>query len=168
MFFKGHFQNAYITHDYEKAKQILSDKFGLENWLDIDADMQLKTPDRIKEATCKVGLVWQGGHQIELIQPVSGETDHYDFVLPADKSNPLPCFHHVCVRRDDLDEMRKEIEELDVPFAFEGTVPDETGETAMVFAYLDARDTIGHFIEYIWATPAMWEWMNWPKEKPVF
>jgi catechol 2,3-dioxygenase-like lactoylglutathione lyase family enzyme len=171
MFFKGHFQNAYITHDYEKAKKLLSDTFGLEDWQDIDAVMQLKAPDGIKDAACKVGLVWQGGFQLELIQPISGYSAHYDPVLPADKSDPTPAFHHICMRRDDLDAMRREIDELGklgVPFAFEGTVPDETGETAMVYAYLDAREKLGHFIEYIWATPGMWEWQRWPNEKPVF
>jgi len=168
MYFKGHFQNAYITHDYDKAKKLLSDAFGLDDWLEIDADMRLRTPDGTKTSSVKVGLVWQGGHQIELIQPVSGYADHYTPVLPEDKSDPTPSFHHVCVRRDDLEAMRREIDELGLPFAFEGRVPDENGETAMVFIYLDARKTIGHFIEYIWATPAMWEWQRWPKEKPVF
>ena len=168
MFFTAHFQNAYVTHDYEKAKELLSKRFGLKDWLDIDADMELKTPKGTKAATCKVGLVWQGGHQIELIQPLTGYSDHYDAFLPEDTSDPTPRFHHVCVRRDDLDAMRKEIEELDIPFAFEGEVKGENGETVMIFTYLDARGTIGHFLEYIWATPETWEWQGWPKEKPVF
>jgi len=168
MFFKGHFQNAYITHDFDKAKAMLDDKFGLEDWLIIDAVMKLKTPAGIKDATCKVGLVWQGGHQIELIQPLTGYSDHYDPFLPEDKNDPTPRFHHSCVRRDDLDAMRKEIEELDIPVAHEGSVEDESGETTLVFVYLDARDTLGHYLEYIWATPATWDWQGWPKEKPVF
>lgn len=111
MFFTAHFQNAYVTHDYEKAKELLSKRFGLKDWLDIDADMELKTPEGVKASTCKVGLAWQGGHQIELIQPLTGYSDHYDAFLPDDTSDPTPRFHHVCVRRDDLDAMRKEIEE---------------------------------------------------------
>lgn len=171
MFFKGHFQNAYITHDYDKAKQLLADKVDLTDWQDIDAVMQHRTPDGIKDAACKVGLAWHGGYQVELIQPVSGFNTHYESVLPADKSDPSPKFHHICMRRDDLDAMRREIDELakrGMPLAFDGDTPDETGETGLVYAYVDTRAALGHYIEYIWAKPAMWEFQHWPKEKPVF
>ncbi len=167
-FFKAHFQNAYVTHDFDKAQAILDEKFGFEDWLIIDADMKIKTNDGIKEATCKVGLAWQGGHQIELIQPLTGHNDHYACALPDDPSDPTPRFHHSCMRREDPVAMRKEIDDLGIPFSHEATVEDENGVTVMEFVYLDARDTMGHYLEYIWATPETWDWLGWPKEKPVF
>lgn len=168
MFFRAHFQNAYVTHDFDKAKKVLSDAFGLEDWILFDADMQLKTPHGIEASAAKVGLVWQGGHQIELIQPVSGWYPHYAAFLPDDTADATPRFHHACVRRDDLDAMRREIDELGIPVAFEGTVEDGNGGLAMVYIYLDARETIGHFLEFIWATPETWAGQGWPSEKPVF
>ena len=160
-FFKGQFQNAYVTHDFERAKATLSATFGLDDWLVIDAD-------GIKEGTCKVGLVWQAGHQIELIQPLTGFVDYYLPFLPADSSDATPRFHHSCVRRDDPEAMRAEIAALGIPYSHEGTVENEAGETVMVFVYLDARETLGHYLEYIWATPETWEWLKWPKGRPVF
>lgn len=167
-FFKGQFQNAYVTHDFDAAKAMLDRKFGFEDWVLIDADMRLKTAEGIKEGTCKVGLAWQAGHQIELIQPLTGFVDYYLSFLPEDPGDPTPRFHHSCVRRDDPVAMRAEIEALGIPYSHEGTVENEDGETVMVFIYLDARETLGHYLEYIWATPETWDWLKWPKDRPVY
>ncbi len=58
--------------------------------------------------------------------------------------------------------MRAEIEALGLPLTFEGEVP------GLVFIYLDARQTLGHYFEYVWATAEGWEMQGWPKEKAVF
>jgi hypothetical protein len=66
------------------------------------------------------------------------------------------------MRRDDEAAMRAEIAKLGLPLAFEGAVP------GLVFIYLDARESLGHFFEYIWATPEGWEMQGWPKDRPVY
>lgn len=161
-FLRGHYQNAYVTHNLDAAMALIDARFGKIDWIVFDPEMQLKTPHGIKASTVRAALGWQAGHQIELIQPVSGHLDHYLPVLPADPDDPTPRFHHIAVRRDDEAAMRAEIEALGFPLVFEGEVP------GLVFIYLDARATLGHYFEYVWATPEGWAMQGWPAEKAVF
>jgi len=161
MFLRGHYQNAYITHDFDKAVALVEQRYGKLEWIVFEPDMLLKTPHGEKESSVKAGLGWVGGLQLEIIQPTKGWREHYDHVLPADCSDIVPRFHHIAVRRDDLDAMRAEIAELGLPLAFEGEVP------GLVFIYLDARESLGHYLEYVWASPEGWDMIGWPKDKPL-
>lgn len=157
-FFREHFQNAYVTHDMDRAMAEIDNRFGKTDWITFEPDMILKTPQGDKPSSVRAALGWQGGHQLELIQPVKGYLDHYLSAMREDKTDWRPTFHHVAVRRDDVAEMRREIEEMGFPVLFESSV-----EELMIFIYIDARETIGHCIEYIWATEAGWEMQGWPK-----
>jgi len=161
MFLRNHFQNAYITHDLDKAMALVDDRFGRIDWIVFAPDMILQTPSGPRESSVRAALGWKDGLQIELIQPVSGHVDHYLPVLPADKSDYVPRFHHIAVRRDDEAAMREEIARLGFPLLFESSVP------GLVFIYLDASQTLGHAFEYIWATPEGWEMQGWPQDKAV-
>jgi hypothetical protein len=85
--------------------------------------------------------------QIELIEPISGLVQFYADYLPADDS---PRFHHICIRVEDWDSTRAEIARQKWPVAYEGEV------AGAKFVYLDARDSLGHYIEYMWLAPEMW------------
>jgi hypothetical protein len=161
MYLRGHFQNAYVTHDIDKAMRALSDRCGLADYVTFEPDMILKTPDGDKPSRVKAAFAWAGRLQIELIQPVSGFQEHYLPFLPADRTDFTPRFHHMAVRRETLDEIRAEIAQLGLPLAFEGGVP------GLTYIYLDARATLGHYLEYIWASPEGWEMMHWPKGPAV-
>jgi len=162
MYFRGHYQNAYVTHDLDAAMELVSNRFKVKDWIVFEPDMVLKTPDGLKDSSVKAALGWADGHQIELIQPTRGFSAHYEPYLPADRSDVVPRFHHVAVRRDDLEAMRSEIDHLGLPLAFEGEVP------GLVFIYLDARQTLGHYFEYVWATAEGWEMQGWPADRPVY
>jgi hypothetical protein len=161
MYLRNHFQNAYVTHNLDKAMAMIDDRFGKIDWIVFDPTMTLQTPQGPKESTVRAALGWSYGLQIELIEPVSGQVDHYLPVLPADRNDPTPQFHHIAVRRDDEAAMRREIDQLDFPLIFESSVP------GLVFIYLDGSKTLGHAFEYIWATPEGWEMQGWPKDKVV-
>ena len=161
MFMKNHFQNAYITHNMDKAMKLIDDRFGKIDWIVFDPTMTLLTPHGEKQSTVRAALGWKDGLQIELIQPVSGYLDHYRSAMLPDPSDFTPQFHHVAFRRDDEAAMRAEIEQLGFPVLFESSVP------GLIFIYLDARETLGHAYEYIWATPEGWEMQGWPKDKVV-
>jgi Glyoxalase/Bleomycin resistance protein/Dioxygenase superfamily len=162
MHFKGHFQNAYVTHDLDDALCGIDKRFGKIDWIVFEPDMELITPGGIKQSAVKAALGWHQGHQLEIIQPVKGYLDHYLPALPADTTDPSPRFHHIAVRRDDEAAMRAEIAQLGLPLEFEGAVP------GLVFIYLDARKVLGHHFEFIWATPEGWEMQGWPKDRPVY
>jgi hypothetical protein len=161
-FLRGHYQNAYVTRDLDAAMGLIDARFGTVDWIVFAPDMVLQTPEGPKDSSVRAALGWQAGHQIELIEPVSGHLDHYLPYLPVDKADPTPRFHHIAVRRDDEAAMRAEIARLGLPLAFEGGVP------GLIFVYLDARATLGHYFEYVWATPEGWEMHGWPSEKAVF
>jgi len=162
MYFKGHFQNAYVTHNLDKALAGIDRRFGKIDWIVFEPDMVLKTPTGDKESSVRAALGWHQGHQLEVIQPVKGYLDHYLPALPADPNDHTPRFHHIAVRRDDEAAMREEIAQLGLPLLFEGSVP------GLVFIYLDARESLGHCFEYIWASPEGWEMQGWPKDRPVY
>lgn len=162
MHLRGHYQNAYVTHDFDRAQAAIDARFGRADWIVFEPDMVLKTPDGDKEASVKAGLAWHGGMQIELIQSTKGWRGQYEPMLPADRSDPSPRLHHIALRRDDEAEMRREIAELGLPLLFEGSLPG-----VMVFIYLDAREVLGHFLEYVWATPEGWAMQGWPEGRPV-
>jgi len=161
VFLQGHYQNAYVTHDLDRAMALLQHEYGVGNYIVFEPDMILRTPSGEKPSKVRAALAWSGGLQIELIQPVSGFVDAYLPYLPRDRLNAAPRFHHIAVRRNDLTAMREEIGRLGLPLAFEGAVP------GLVFVYLDARESLGHYFEYVWAEPQMWEALGWPKNRPV-
>jgi hypothetical protein len=161
MFLQGHYQNAYVTHDLDKVMEGLSQRYALKDYIVFEPEMVLKTPQGDWPASVRAALVWVGGLQIELIQPRTGFQDHYLPFLPADRSDPTPRFHHMAVRRDDLAAMRAEIAQLNLPLAFEGEVP------GLTYIYLDARATLGHYLEYVWASPEGWQMIGWPNGRPV-
>jgi len=161
MFLQGHYQNAYVTHDLDRAIELVNRRYGTRDWIVFEPDMILRTPDGDKPSSVRAALAWAGGLQLELIQPTRGWHEHYLPFLPTDTSSPVPRFHHIAVRRDDLDAMREEIDRLGLPLAFEGEVP------GLVYVYLDARESLGHYLEYVWATPEGWDMIGWPEGRPV-
>ena len=161
MFLQGHYQNAYLTHDLDAAMALVNQRYGTRDWIVFEPDMVLKTPDGDRESSVRAALAWAGGLQLELIQPTRGWHAHYLPMMAADKADPVPRFHHIAVRRDDLDAMRDEIDRLGLPLAFEGEVP------GLVYIYLDARESLGHYLEYVWASPEGWEMIGWPQGRPV-
>jgi hypothetical protein len=123
--------------------------------------MVLQSDGETRPASVRVGVSWAGALQIELIQPVSGYVDHYARRLPEDRNDPSPRFHHVGLRRDDLEAMREELSHLDLPFAFEGGSP-----SSLIYVYFDAAQSLGHYVEYVWTTPDVWRGMGWPEGVP--
>jgi hypothetical protein len=161
MFLQGHYQNAYVTHDIDRARDMMSERYGLADWINFEMELPVRTPAGERSLAVKVGCAWAGSLQIELIEPVSGAIEPYLPYLPADKGDATPRFHHISLRRDDYDAMQAEIARLGLPFVCEGGIPD------LLYTYLDGRDTFGHYVEYVWASPAGWQMIGWPEGRPV-
>jgi hypothetical protein len=157
MSLQGHYQNAYVTHDLDRATARIAERHGASGFHAFDAQMILRTPAGEEPAHMRVALGWVGALQIELIQPVSGAVDAYAAYLPADGSDPSLRLHHIAVRRDDLEAMRQEIRSSSLPLVFESEA------AGLVCALLDARESLGHYLEYVWATPEGWNLVGWPQ-----
>ena len=154
---KGHYQNAYVTHDLARAMDLLSDRFGLSDYMTFEPEMLVKTPAGEQLQKVAVAAAWAGGLQFELIQPISGFVDPFLDYLPADRSDAAPRLHHVSLRRESKEEIEAEVEGLGLPLVCQGGIPD------LMFTYLDARPYLGHYLEYVWASEAGWDMVGWPK-----
>ncbi len=161
MFLKGHYQNAYVTHDLARTMDMFSERYGLTGYNTFELEMMMRTPDGEQPQAVKVASAWAGWLQIELIEPVSGFIEPFVNLLPEDKSDPVPRLHHISLRRESLAEIDSECEALGLPFVCEGGIPD------LIYRYLDARSTLGHYLEYVWASPAGWEMVGWPEGRPA-
>lgn len=158
MSLQGYYQNGYVTHDIERAIDLVSSQFGLGEFSRFDMQFPLVTPAGPKTVDLRVATAWVGKLQVELIEPVSGYTDYYLPSLPADRSDATPRFHHAAVRRDSEDDMRREAERLGLPVLY------ETGGAGITCLFVDTRAHLGHLLELVSASPETWDMLGWPRD----
>jgi len=142
-----HYQNAYVTRDIGKAVETFRVRAGVQDARIFEAPVEVQTPAGRGMAVSKLSFIWINDLQYELIEPVSGLVDIYRDALPADDSLK---FHHICMRVDDWPEFRGRVERQRFPVVLEG------GSAQLRFLYLDAREFLGHYLEYVWMTPERW------------
>jgi hypothetical protein len=146
-----HYQNAYITRDIEKGIKSFQTRSGVKDFMRYEGPVEVTTPRGRGIGVNKLAFIWIDGLQYELIEPVSGMVDIYRDALPADDSLK---FHHVCMRVDNWDTFRAKVQKHKYPVVLEG------GNELLSFLYLDARDYVGHYLEYTWMTPERWTSMG--------
>lgn len=145
-----HFQQAYITHDIERTIAEFEARYGMAFHCR-ETGANVWTPGGPERVAAKVALGWHRNLQYELIQPISGHVDFYREVLTDDD---VPRFHHMGFRVADWDETLAAIEVEGLPIVLTG----DAGEVK--FVYVDAREKVGHYLEYIWFTEARWAGMR--------
>ena len=168
MFLTGHMQNAYVTHNLDRAVELVGNQYGVEKFDRFDPDMTVQTLQGPQPLACRVASFWAGGLNVEIIEPVSGYIEHYTNMLPADRQDATPRFHHISLRRDDEAEMRAEIARLGLPLAFEGPLSIRQAIPSLVFVYLDGRASLGHYVEFTWKSPEAWKFVGWPEGRQVW
>jgi Glyoxalase/Bleomycin resistance protein/Dioxygenase superfamily len=152
MYLQNHYQNAYITRDLDGALDLFRTQFGFDGFQRLEVSYELTTPAGRGTATVKLALGWIGDVQYEIIEPVSGMIDVYREGLPD--RYPMR-FHHACMRVHAWDAFRADLDRQKVPIAMEGGTPGH-----LLWLYVDARDTVGHYLEYCWCTPQRWAAMG--------
>ena len=92
----GFFQNAYVTRDLDHAVAAMQAKHGIGDFIRIEPKMSAWTREG-GQADChlQVALGWKGDFLFELIQPISGNVQHYLDYLPADPGDPGLMLHHL-------------------------------------------------------------------------
>ena len=168
MFLHGHTQNAYVTHDLDRAVELVGNRFGIEKFDHFEPDMMVHTLSGPQPMVNRVASFWAGGLNVEMIEPVSGYIEHYTCMLPEDPKDATLRFHHISLRRDDEAEMRAEIARLGLPLAFEGPLSIKEAIPNLVFVYLDGREALGHYVEFTWKSPEAWQFVGWPEGRPVW
>ena len=148
-----HFQNAYICDDIEAAIELFRARAEIGDIPVMDVDQKISTPAGPKRVATRLAFIWIGDLQYELIQVVADETGIY--ANYQDNGGSLH-FHHVCVRVDDWDAFRAQVDQQDLAVVMERA---NLGDP-LKFLYLDARKFCGHYLEYVWATDEMWARMS--------
>jgi hypothetical protein len=151
MHFRHYFQNAYVTRDLARAEALIGERHGISDWVHFEPEMEVYTAtDGTGPCHVKVALGWVGNYQVELIEPVSGNVRHYRDYLPADEADASPRLHHICMRVADWDAFRADVTARGWPIAYEGQVE------GCKFVYVDARESLGHYVEYMWMSDELW------------
>lgn len=150
MSLQSFFQLGYVTRDIDKAIAATGRSLHDARFSTLDVTLALATPEGERSMQLRVATAWDGPVQIELIQPVAGHVAAYASALPLDPNDATPQFHHLAVRRDDASSMRAEVERLGLPIAF------ETGGSGFSVVFVDARSIVGHYLEFVCATPEAW------------
>lgn len=125
-------QTAWVVEDIAAAETFLGSHFGVARWTRIP-DVHF-TPDsctyrgRPADFVTHISLAYRGELQLELIQPVRGDSIYTEFLDRAG-----PGLHHVCFEPDDFAAAVTQASEAGVDVVQQGSMAGG----AMEFAYLD-------------------------------
>ena len=142
-----HYQNAYVTRNIQKAIEAFKSRADVRKLIQYEASTDVMTPTGPAKLTNKLAFIWVGDLQYELIEPVAGTVDLFRDALPSHDS---PVFHHICMRVDNWDDFRARVDQQPFPVVL------ERGGDTLKFLYLDAREFLGHYLEYTWMTDELW------------
>jgi catechol 2,3-dioxygenase-like lactoylglutathione lyase family enzyme len=134
-------QLAWVTEDLEATAALLSRSFDVGEWTrlpDIHFDPEHCTfHGRPADFVVHVALAYAGDLQLELIQPVRGDSIYTEFLARSG-----PGLHHLCFEVDDLAAARAAAEADGLPVVQAGSMMGG----AMEFAYLDGS---AHGVPYV-------------------
>jgi hypothetical protein len=139
-------QLGYVTTDLDRAAELLADRFGLTDCRRLPSDTAtFLVGDQPAEWEVKVAMGARGGLIVELIEPVAGEIDFYNEVLPSDGGFAVR-LHHVATYTATGDDEWARIEALlaKANLAVDYTVLIPGRVRA---GYVDARAELGHWLE---------------------
>lgn len=148
-----HYQNAYVTRNVDKAVAEFRERAEVRTVLETEVAVEVWTPQGTGTGVQKLAFVWVEDLNYELIEPKSGDVlAIYRDALPADDSLK---FHHVCHVVDDWDALMAKVERQPYPVVLKG------GTAGLLqFLYLDTREWLGHYTEYVWMVPDRWAAMG--------
>ena len=148
-------QLAWVTDDIEATERLLSEQFGASTWTRIpDVVFEAASTTyrgRPADLVAHVSIAYSGDLQLELIQPVAGESVHTEFL-----SAHGPGLHHVCFATDDVDTACARAEAAGHVVAQRGSMMG--GE--IEFAYLDCSTSGAPYVELARIGPVMQEFFE--------
>jgi hypothetical protein len=147
VFLENPYQVSYVTADLDVGIAAFREQFGVGEFKRLGGDgpgTPVWTPQGTGEMVVKTAVAKIGRLILEIMQPVSGLVDMYrDFLIPG---QPLR-LHHIAVLTDDIDKVREASERAGRPVVM---AIDFAGGRLI---YVDARATLGHYLEYVWTEP---------------
>jgi catechol 2,3-dioxygenase-like lactoylglutathione lyase family enzyme len=148
-------QIAWVTDDIDRTETLLREQFGSGRWTrirDVHFDREhSQLRGQPQEFTAHISLAYAGDLQLELIEPVSGQSVHTEFLAARG-----PGLHHVCFAVDDLAAACARAEAAGVPVLQTGSMMD--GE--IEFAYVDGSAAGAPYLELARIGPRMQEFYD--------
>lgn len=143
-------QVCWVVPDIAASESFLASVLGVDGWTSMGevrfAPEEATHRGRPADFTVLVSLAWAGDLQVELIQPVAGESLYAEFLA----DHPAGGLHHVAFETDDLD---ASVAAAGLPVLSEGSM----GGGLMRFAYLDGSAHGVPFVELLWLSEGMRE-----------
>jgi NAD(P)-dependent dehydrogenase (short-subunit alcohol dehydrogenase family) len=137
------FQAGIVVRDVKKTAQLYQDLLGIGPWQILDAGQYLNSltykGKKVERPSFIVGMAMAGHMQIELIQPVSEDLPHADFLKEHGEG-----LHHLGhIRVPDVDAAVSRLEEQGFPCVFAGSSAQSK------FAYVDMTASLGVIVELV-------------------
>jgi hypothetical protein len=144
-----HYQNAYVTRNVDKAVAGFQQHAEIRLLYEIETPVKVWTPQGEGVGVQKLAFVWVGDQNFEIIEPKEGDVlAIYRDALPDDDRLK---FHHVCYIVDDWAAHEAKMADSPWPLVLRGGTPG-----LLEFSYHDAREFLGHYVEYMWCCPERW------------
>jgi hypothetical protein len=140
------FQLAYVAQDLDRAMAEFGIALGIGRF-QVNRDVAIATGNGA--ACCHFALAFLGTQQIELIEPAGGMDGVYRDALEPGRIAVLHHFGFLVPTQTSWQDTLRRIEAGGHPVPVRGSFGD-----LMHYAYLDRRDLCGHYLEYMYATPA--------------
>jgi hypothetical protein len=131
------FQFGYVYKDIKKQAKLMEQVWGMPKFACLGENTNEVIYRGVNSTyTTSICFSRYWGKQIELIQWVSGEGIHKEFLDQGKEG-----FHHISCTVDDLDPYISDFEENGIEAAFIGSIGKQ------YFAYFDTTESLGFLVE---------------------
>lgn len=150
---RGLQQIAFAVKDLEAGQRFFNETMGVSRFCVIE-DVGLKATEktyrgRPVEHNFRLALAYCGDVQLELLQPVSGQTCYQDFIDRRGEG-----LHHLGFFLDELDQYEKALDELKAQ-NYSVLTSGKFGDA--YYSYFDTEAAIGSIMEIIYIGPEVRE-----------
>ncbi|MFW0787702.1 VOC family protein [Gordonia sp. CPCC 206044] len=142
-------QVAWVVEDIAATEELLTGLCGAGRWMrmpNVEFGANCEYRGNPADFVTHVSLSYVGDMQLELIEPVSGESVYTEFLARSG-----PGLHHVCFEPEDFDNAVDDARGRDISIPLHG----EIGDGTMRFAYLDCSAAGVPYIELAEISPTM-------------
>jgi Glyoxalase/Bleomycin resistance protein/Dioxygenase superfamily len=145
------YQLGYICDNLEQGIAQLRGRGMTHEPQIIEVDQPVDSPSGEVINKLRLAFIWIGDVQYELIEAV---TDPLGIYANCQSNGGPLRFHQICMRIEGTWEgFLERVKAQDLPLV----MWRDMGGDNLKFAYLDARSTLGHYLEYTWMTDAAWD-----------
>ena len=153
-------QTAWVVEDIAATERFFVDHFGVKRWVRLDdvhfAPQTCTYRGEPADFVIHVSLAYLGDMQLELIQPVHGDSIYADHLRACGGG-----LHHVCMVPEDFEAALAAAESAGVAIAQRGSMADG----AMHFAYVDGAHVGVPYLELARLEPMMSDFFDSIREQ---